>query len=80
VSRQWTIGHHEALRVPVSLCCLLSFFFYCLSFVGDDLCFAFFIDWAALSVDQLGVLCCLWMPCIMKDGGWQVQELPIFSS
>jgi hypothetical protein len=49
---------------------LAFYFFHCLFFVGDELCFAFFMDWAALGVDPLGVLWCLWMPCIMKDGGW----------
>ncbi len=49
------------------------YFFCCLFFVGDELCFGFFMDWAALGIDQLGVLCYLWMPCIMKDGGWQLQ-------
>ncbi len=40
--------------------------------LGDELCFAFFMEWVALDIVQLGVLCCLWTGCIMEDGGWQV--------
>jgi hypothetical protein len=28
-------------------------------------------EWAALGVDQLGVLCCLWTGCVMEDCEWQ---------
>jgi hypothetical protein len=76
VSRQWTIGHREALRAPVTLCCLLSLFF-CLLFVGDELCFAFFMDWPALGVDQLGVLCCLWM-AMNYEGWWMASTRKSF--
>jgi hypothetical protein len=38
----------------------------------DVLCFAVFMEWAALGVDQTGVLCCLWTGCAMEDNGWHV--------
>jgi hypothetical protein len=50
---------------------VLSIFLCCLLFIDNELCFTFFMEWAALHVDQFGVLCCLWMGCVMNDSGWQ---------
>jgi hypothetical protein len=72
VPKQWTVGHHEALSVLLSFYDVFSIFLCCLLFVGDVLCFAIFVEWVRLGVDQIGVLCCLWMGCVMEDNGWQV--------
>jgi hypothetical protein len=72
VPKQWTVGHHEALRALLSFCGVFSIFLCCLLFAGDELCFAVFMEWAALCIDQTGVLCCLWTRCVMEDSGWQV--------
>jgi len=56
----------------------MFFTFLCyLSFVGDECFFAFFIEWATVAIDLLGIdllgmLCYPWMRCVMEDGGWQV--------
>jgi hypothetical protein len=72
VPKQWTIGHLEALRACLSFCYVYSIFLCCLLFVGHERYFAFFMEWVALGVDNLGVLCCLWTICIMEDNGWQI--------
>jgi hypothetical protein len=53
-------------------CYVLSIFLCCLLFACDEFCFAFFMEWMAFNVDQPGMMCCIWMGCIIEDNEWQV--------
>ncbi len=51
----------------------MFFTFLCyLLFVGDEWFFTFFIEWVAVGIDLLGVLCYPWMRCVMENGGWKI--------
>jgi hypothetical protein len=56
VPKEGTVGHHEALRMLL----FFSYFCFCviLLFVGDELCFSFFMILTTLDVDRSRILHC----------------------
>jgi hypothetical protein len=54
VPKEGTVGHHEALRVLL-FCSYLCFCFILL-FVGDELCFSFFMNLTTLDIDRSSIL------------------------
>jgi len=68
VPKEGIVGHHEALRV------LLFFSYLCfcviLLFIGDELCFYFFMTLTTLDVDQSSIL-----HCFGHDDLWRTNAM-----